>query len=224
MPIVHSLANQYGVPTAINIGVERADLIQEGALALVCALNRYQPGQGATFWTYCYPRVRGAILDYIRNQQLASRSYQNAKKNIGEIIELLGHRNHREPTAADIRNELGCSDAHWQRITRGINALSPPLPLDMPLDHEPDDRATLGDLVLMDSTCLEEIVEQLEVVTEVRDAMAKLPPEHQVALRGRYFTHAQAWETAEKLKIKTDRVTRLNREGLDMLKAILEPS
>ena len=54
--------------------VDQGDLFQEGMMAVLSALDTYDPNRGAAFWTYCFPKVKGSMLDLLRKVSSKSRS------------------------------------------------------------------------------------------------------------------------------------------------------
>ena len=66
LPIGRSAAVQ--LRTMAGSLLEQEDLTDQGVLALMECLDRYDPGKGARFETYAFVRVRGAMIDYIRSQ------------------------------------------------------------------------------------------------------------------------------------------------------------
>ena len=66
LPIVRSAAAQLRGMSGSS--TEEEDLIDQGVLALMECLDRYDASKGAQFETYAFIRVRGAMIDYIRSQ------------------------------------------------------------------------------------------------------------------------------------------------------------
>lgn len=60
----------------------KEDLYQSGMIALMEAWNNYDPSKEASFRTYAFYRIRGAMLDYLRNEDTVSRSTRAALKKI----------------------------------------------------------------------------------------------------------------------------------------------
>ncbi len=72
LPMVKRIA--YHMMTRLPASVEVDDLIQAGLMGLMDAINRYDSEQGALFETYATQRVRGAMLDELREADWASRN------------------------------------------------------------------------------------------------------------------------------------------------------
>ena len=225
MFLVHAIVRQYGSGICASIGIEQADLVQEGAVALVHAANRFdsERGLGATFRSFCSHRVRGAIIDYLRAQKVASRSVLHAKLRSQELEERYMRAMNRMPTDNEYCSELGYEHAQWQVLRVAMNTLLPAMNFDSPShwnDYSYSDN-TIGDIALADPDAVEAMVERMETITEVRNALKKLPPAQEAALRGKYFDRTLARDTARVLGVKPDRITRLNRQGLAALRESL---
>jgi len=219
MPIVHSLVRQYVHVLYLGLGIERADLIQEGALALVSAYNRFDPSRG-TFQSFAYACVRGAILDYIRENQLPSREIQKRKKQVNEFESDFVQRHKRMPEKDEYAHGLNLSKQQWEQTLKGFEALLAPLSFEHSVCDD-GESLTIGDIVLVDPTNLEDVVEQREKFAQLYEAMEQLPALYQAALRGRYFDGKYAFEIGKEHGIKVEQVAYLNRQGLLRLKDLL---
>jgi RNA polymerase sigma factor FliA len=82
------------------------DLVSCGLLALVVAVDRFDPAKGATFEQYAWTRVSGAIVDELRRQDWAPRSVRRIGREIERTREKLTVRNGATPTDADVAHEL----------------------------------------------------------------------------------------------------------------------
>jgi len=79
-PMVRYLAVRKGRELPSHVDVE--DLVSSGLLALVTAVDRFDPAKGATFEQYAWTRVKGAIVDELRHQDWASRSTRRLAREI----------------------------------------------------------------------------------------------------------------------------------------------
>lgn len=221
LPLVYSIVRQYANKYTAQLGIDRADLIQEGSVALVVAYGRFDHERGSSFKSFAAHRIRGAILDYLRSQHIVSRSIQMGKRNAHEIDERYLRELHRHPTRAEFCAELNYTAEQWDAMRIGINAILPMETFDALISHDADGGATIGDVVLVEPLSVEEQVDELDLADEVRRALAKLPPETEIAIRGQYFEQILGRDTARQLGVKPDRVTRLKRKGLVTLRLLL---
>ncbi len=89
--------------------VEIDDLIQSGMIGLMDAVAHFEEGHGAVFETYASIRIRGAMIDEMRQVDWAPRSVHQNARNITGVISKLSHQLGREPKDTEIAEELGLS-------------------------------------------------------------------------------------------------------------------
>ena len=104
LPLVKKIA--YHMMSRLPASVEVDDLIQAGLLGLLDAIERFDDNQGAHFETYATQRVRGAMLDELREADWASRNVRKAGRQIENAICVLEQRLMRPPTEQEIAEEL----------------------------------------------------------------------------------------------------------------------
>ena len=78
------------------------ELVSAGNLGLAQALDRYEPGRAASFETFAGTRVRGAILDYLRSEDLLPKAARAESKKIQSAIAKLRGASGREPSDEEI--------------------------------------------------------------------------------------------------------------------------
>jgi RNA polymerase sigma factor for flagellar operon FliA len=104
LPLVKRLA--YHLMSRLPASVEVDDLIQAGLIGLLDAAERFDEGQGAHFETYATQRIRGAMLDELRETDWASRGVRKSSRQIENAIHTLQQRLQRAPSEAEIAGEL----------------------------------------------------------------------------------------------------------------------
>ncbi len=105
LPLVKRIA--YHMMTRLPASVEVDDLVQSGLMGLLDAVERYDDAQGAHFETYATQRIRGAMLDELRDADWASRNVRKAGRQIEKVIHILQQRHQRPPTEQEIAEEMG---------------------------------------------------------------------------------------------------------------------
>lgn len=105
LPMVKRIA--YHMMTRLPACVEVDDLVQAGLLGLLDAVERFDSEQGAHFETYATQRVRGAMLDELRDADWATRNVRRAGRQIENTINTLQQRHHRPPSEQEIAAEMG---------------------------------------------------------------------------------------------------------------------
>ncbi len=75
-PLVKYVAGR--VRSGLPQSVESADLVSEGVIGLMDAIDKFEPDRGLQFQTYAVPRIRGAIIDSIRAADWVPRSVRSS--------------------------------------------------------------------------------------------------------------------------------------------------
>lgn len=103
--LVRSVARKIGRNGAVNL-IPLDDMVQLGFLGLFDAIRLYDACEEASFATYATQRIRGAILDALRELSPVSRSLMSAVRKAEEIYENLAHSLLRKPTLREWRDAL----------------------------------------------------------------------------------------------------------------------
>jgi RNA polymerase sigma factor for flagellar operon FliA len=113
VPLVKRIA--YHLMARLPANVLFDDLVQNGMLGLLDALDRFEEGFGAQFETYATQRVRGAMLDGLRESDWMPRNLRRELRRIESAIKELEHANGRVPSETELADALGMSLADYQK-------------------------------------------------------------------------------------------------------------
>lgn len=105
LPLVKRIA--YHMMSRLPASVEVDDLIQAGLIGLLDAIERFDDEQSAHFETYASQRIRGAMLDELREADWASRHVRKASRDIEKAIHTLQQKLQRPPSEGEIAEVLG---------------------------------------------------------------------------------------------------------------------
>lgn len=100
----------------IPSGIELEDLVHTGILGLIDAVRKYDPSKGTRFSTYASLRIKGAILDELRNLDWASRSLRRKIKEVEQAFEALEIKLGRPPREEEVAESLGMSLSTFQKL------------------------------------------------------------------------------------------------------------
>ncbi|MDQ7973790.1 MAG: RNA polymerase sigma factor FliA [Rhodocyclaceae bacterium] len=114
VPLVQRLAHHMIAKLPPN--VELDDLIQVGMIGLVDALSRFEESHGVQFETFATQRIRGAMLDELREGDWMSRGSRKSQKQIEQAMHRLEHRLGRTPLESEIAAELNMPLAEYQAL------------------------------------------------------------------------------------------------------------
>lgn len=114
LPLVKRIA--YHMMARLPASVEVDDLIQVGLIGLMDAVSRFDGSQGAQFESYATQRIRGAMLDDLRDADWLPRHIRQKSRQIESAINKLAQRHRRPPTELEISAEMGISLADYQSM------------------------------------------------------------------------------------------------------------
>ncbi len=112
-PVVRQLAEREAQRLPRSVDVD--DLAQEGNFGLMDALVKFDPSRGIKFKTYCSTRVRGAMLDALRNLDWVPRLERQRTGQVDRARIALRERLGRDPSDAEVSDEL---DLHQRDVQR----------------------------------------------------------------------------------------------------------
>ena len=113
-PMVKRLAHRLLAKLPAN--VEYDDMVQAGMIGLMDAIGRYEADQGTQFETYANQRIRGAMLDELRNIDWLPRSVRKNQRAIEAAMSKLEHRLGRAAGGSEIAREMGIPVAQYQEL------------------------------------------------------------------------------------------------------------
>ena len=203
-------------------GVPLADLINEGNLGLLKAVQRFDPKRKVRFLSYAIWWVRQAIMKALNEQSRLIRisSERRAKlKRIREtemdLLQQLG----AEPTFEEIAKELGLSA---EEVKKAYDMVTTEVSLDSPI-YPDNEKRTLLDVLDQDALpSPEETYEKTERIKKLRTIMAELPPRDRKILTLYFGLEDGKARTLEEigkeLGISRERVRQLKERTLKTLK------
>ena len=113
-PLVKRIA--YHLMAKLPASVQVEDIIQNGMLGLLDAMSRYEEGLGAQFETYAVQRIRGAMLDELRDGDWLSRGSRKSQKQIEQAVRALEQKLGRAPAESEIAEALEMPLADYQSL------------------------------------------------------------------------------------------------------------
>jgi RNA polymerase primary sigma factor len=202
-------------------GLPLLDLIEEGNLGLIHAVDRFDPERGFRFSTYAALWIRQAILRGIADQARAVRIPVQMLQQVNRFVRterVLRARLGREPAAAEVGRELGIAAARAERLAglvRGLRSLDEGPTIE---DLEQFSTEPLGEPALS----VERLVE-LQLEHEKLDRLLRsLSQREEQVLRIRYGFHdgvaRTLQQTGEHFGISRERVRQIEARALDKLR------
>jgi RNA polymerase sigma factor for flagellar operon FliA len=221
-PLVRQVAARLGI--GIPGVIDREDLIGYGMVGLIQAVDRYDPTRRVKFETFARQRVRGAIVDALRQLDIHPRGAARRLRELEEVHETLYQRLGRHPTDAEVAKALGLSVEAYREAL--LHDSAQVLSLETPLRRRaaagaPDDSLTVADRLagVAEGTDPAEYVEEQEAVRVVAEAIRTLPERDRLVLALYFKEELTFAEIGAVLGISPTRAIQLYTRAIMRLRA-----
>ncbi|MDR2762302.1 MAG: FliA/WhiG family RNA polymerase sigma factor [Planctomycetaceae bacterium] len=104
--------------------VEVDDLVSAGVFGLMDAIDAFDLGRGVKFETYCVPRIRGAMLDELRNMDWVPRLVRSRARKLLEASKILSDKLGRQPSHEELTEFLHLTKDEFNRMMEDANTIS----------------------------------------------------------------------------------------------------
>lgn len=209
--LVYSVARKF-----LSSGEPLEDLIQEGFIGLLRAIELFDPSYGARFSTYATHKIAGAIKHYLRDRtRMIHRPawIQDLGHKVRRESERLAQEMGREPDTAEIAQSLGLAEEDIRAAIQAMRSAEVES-LDAMVHHDSAGEHWLPrrDVVSSaDATCLDDRV-------ALRYAISSLPDQQLEALRLFYYEGMGYRELARTLQVSTSKARRLLGSAMALLR------
>jgi RNA polymerase sigma factor for flagellar operon FliA len=218
-PLVKYVAGRMG--SGLPAHVEEADLISYGLTGLISAIERFDLGREIKFETYAITRIRGAIIDELRNLDWVPRSVRARARAIERANMKLEAQLRRAPTDEEMASELELSLEGFQEALLQISN-STIVALDelwsVP-DSSGDSVSLLDTLPDRDAPDPQAMVDQSELRDRVADAIAALPEREKLVIALYYYENLTLREIGEVLSVTESRISQLHTKAVLRLRS-----
>jgi RNA polymerase sigma factor for flagellar operon FliA len=206
------------VATGLPNTVDRDDLISYGTFGLMDAIAKFDLEKNVKFETYAITRIKGSIIDALRDQDWVPRSVRSKARNYELVKSELETELGRTPHDAELAGRLGITIAELWMLQDEASVISVTA-LD---EHQGDeDRPSVSELIFDVASNPEDLYGQNEVTDLLVDAIDELSDRSKTILVLYYVEEMTLAEIGDVLGVTESRVCQLQGKLLQSLRESL---
>jgi RNA polymerase sigma factor FliA len=211
------------ISTKLPSHVELNDLVSAGILGLLDAIEKFDPNRGVKFKTYAELRIKGAILDSLRNLDWAPRSLRKKSKDLERVYRELEQRLGRPATDKEVCETMEITLEEFYELVDQIKGLN--LGSFQELSSQDEDK-NAEPLVkyIPDAPQLDPffVFHKTEVQGILSTAIDTLPKKERLVVSLYYFDELTMKEIGKVLGVNESRVSQLHTKAMLRLRTKLK--
>ena len=190
------------------------DVVNEGVIALMDAIESYSPDRGAKFETYASIKIRGAIIDFLRKQDWIPRNVRKFAKALDKANSMLYNLNGRAPTNSELAEKMGMDEDKMLKMMAECSCTIT-LSFEELLYEDNIDEPSIKD------SGLDRELLHNEMRKVVADAVNELAEKERQVITLYYFKNLKYSDIAKALGVSEGRVCQIHSKATLALKAKL---
>jgi RNA polymerase sigma factor for flagellar operon FliA len=205
----------------LPVHVELDDLIHAGVLGLFDAAQKFDSTKQVVFRGYAKHRIKGAILDSLREMDWASRDLRRRHKRLEEVTRELSAVMERNPTEVEIAEKMGMDLEKWRQVAielRMVGFLSASSRI---VDHE---EGPAPEFPATPDLNPDVIAGQRQLESVLSSAMSALPQRYRQVIHSYYNAGKTMREIGESMGVNESRVSQIHKAALERMAVNLQAS
>jgi RNA polymerase sigma factor for flagellar operon FliA len=210
LPLVHYAVSE--MATKVPRHVSRDDLVSAGMAGLAQAARSFDPERGIQFDRYASTRIRGSLLDELRDRDWASRSVRSKARKVTAASEELTSKLGRLPSNDEVANHLGIEK-------KAVDSVSEDVHRAVVLNY--DSMVSQGDaeeIMPSDLRSPDTVLVERERRAYLLDSIQALPDRLRSVVIGYFFEERSMQDLAEELGVSESRISQMRAESLELLR------
>jgi RNA polymerase sigma factor for flagellar operon FliA len=206
---------------SINLppNVELSDLINDGVVGLIDAIEKYDDARGVKFETYAITRIHGAIIDALRALDWVPRAVRQKARELERATHEVETDTGRAATGKEVAAQMRISDKDYDALVHRIRATSL-ISLEERLSNDRQD-TPLRDLLRDASEHVGAAVEQSELHQQLSEAILALPRAERTVILEYYFEGHTLKQIKGELGVSESRVSQIHAQAVVRLRKLL---
>jgi len=217
LPLVKAIAVR--VHENLPVHVDLDDLVHAGILGLFDAASKYNPDKKVVFSSYAKHRIKGAILDSLRQLDWASRDLRRRHKQVEAATRDLAAALQRNPTESEVAEKLGVEVERWRQMMLDLRSVG--LVSASSRANDQDDLPA-PDFPSKPETQPDRMCAHQQLRSVLADAMKSLPERYQKVVLLYYTNELTMKEIGGLLGINESRVSQIHKSALEKMAVVLQ--
>jgi RNA polymerase sigma factor for flagellar operon FliA len=203
--------------------IDSDDVISYGTIGLIDAVERFDPSRGIKFETYAIARIRGAIIDALRQLDQIPRTARQRAREIEAAMVELEEKLKRPPTDEEVAKHLNMDVEKYREACVRTNVTSTSLDALLSTDDEDGGGGRAYAFEDRDSPDPAAATERREAEQALVMAVKKLPERERLVLSLYYYEELTMKEISRVMEISESRVCQLHAQAVLRLRATMRP-
>lgn len=197
------------------------DFFDQGVLALIDCIERYDPDRGASFETFSYTAIRGAILKYLRKQNWLPNRLWEARKNITKGRSELCFQLMREPTLAELAEHLGVSESRLSKEMVEISVIDT-VSFEEMLESTYYTQLENKECSASAEGSMEAALFKQEMHDTLGQVVEQLPARQKQVIALYYYENLTLLEIGQVLELSPQRIAQIKKSALEQMKKVMQ--
>jgi RNA polymerase sigma factor FliA len=202
--------------------VSKDDLYSNGVMGLIDAIEKFDYERGLQFETYASWRIRGSIIDGLRQGDWVPRSVRDKAKRIEEAYQLLEQKYLRSVSDAEISSYLNISENEYNVMLQEI-AVTTICSLEDPIREE-ESETRLSLLIDEKAKNPDYKVHEFYLKESLMKGIERLTPKERTVISLFYYEELSLSEIAEVMSLSPSRISQLHSKAILRLRGALAKS
>ncbi len=207
-----------------NRGLQLLDLVQEGNIGLMTAIEKFDYKRGIKFCSYAHWWIQQTIMKALMGQAKTIRIPVHIIEKIRKIkwaFRTLSQELKRKPNIREIADKVKISEDFVRRV---LNIQKEPISLDKTADEEENDSTLMDFIEDIDSPSPEKDMSKKELQKQLREVLKSLSPREERILRMRFGIDFNVNHTLEEIgedfSLSRERVRQIEEEAINKLRRV----
>jgi RNA polymerase sigma factor FliA len=206
------------VRRSLSVHIELDDLTHAGNLGLVDAASKYDDSNGVPFPMYAKHRIRGAILDSLRQLDWASREARKQYRQMEVVTRDLAAKLQRNPTSAEVAEAMGIDEERWRALMIDFGTLG--LAENRKAFREDED-GPVREQPAPVSQSPENLFANAQLKSRIAGVLEQLPGRHQQVVKLYYEKDMSMRDIGSVLGVNESRVSQIHKAALLKMRTTL---